>query len=96
MSFGVSFDMPIEIKGEWHEKVWTGLTGQLDRFYTKGRSDGHGLYLVLWTGEQSLPPSPDGLPRPRSPDELHERLESLMTAEQRRRIKVAVIDVSWP
>jgi len=97
MSFGVSFDLPIEIKGEWHKKeIWTGLTGQLDRFYTRGRSDGHGLYLVLWTGEQSLPPSPDGLPRPQSPDELCERLEALMTDEQRRRIKVAVLDVSWP
>jgi hypothetical protein len=96
LSFGVAFDLPIEIKGEWHEKIWTGLTGQLDRFYTRGRSDGHGLYLVLWTGEQSLPPSPDGLPRPQSPDELRERLEAQMTDEQRRRIKVAVLDVSWP
>ncbi len=95
LSCGVAFDLPIEIKGEWHREVWTGLTGQLDRFYTRGHSDGHGLYLVLWTGENALPPSPDGLPRPETPKALRERLEALMTEEQRRRIKVAVLDVNW-
>lgn len=96
LSYRVAFDLPIEIKGDWHRDVWTGLGGQLDRFYTRGRSDGHGLYLVLWTSEKALRPSPDGLPRPQSPNELRERLEMLMTEEQRRRIKVAVLDVSWP
>ncbi|MEY4766934.1 MAG: hypothetical protein RI907_3607 [Pseudomonadota bacterium] len=96
LSCGSAFELPVEIKGQWHQDVWTAMTTQLDRFYTSARSDGHGLYLVLWTGEGDIKPSPDRLPRPASPQELEERLVALLTPEQRQRIGVRVLDISLP
>ena len=45
------FDLPIEIKGQWHPNLWTAAQEQLEKNYSSGyRSQGHGIYLVLWFG----------------------------------------------
>ncbi|MFI5140096.1 MAG: hypothetical protein ACHQIM_19910 [Sphingobacteriales bacterium] len=41
----------MEIKGQWHPKIWTAGCEQLS-FYTKEyHANGYGIYLVLWFGE---------------------------------------------
>ncbi|WP_342619414.1 hypothetical protein [Rhodoferax sp. GW822-FHT02A01] len=96
LSKGSQIDLPIEIKGQWNPALWTGLTDQLDHQYTKDKSQGHGIYLVLWTGESNMTPPRDGGRKPSSPSELTERLTSQMQEAQRARISVVVLDISFP
>ena len=47
------FDLPIEIKGQWHPNLWTAAQEQLEKKYSPGyRSKGRGIYLVLWFGDE--------------------------------------------
>ncbi|VAX02716.1 Pyruvate kinase [hydrothermal vent metagenome] len=47
-----SMGVPIEIKGQWHDKVWDAPTAQLDELYTRDwRADGRGFYHVDLTTE---------------------------------------------
>ena len=57
-------------------------------------TDGCGIYLVFWFGENG-PPPPDGSP-PHSAQELQTRLTESLSAAQARKISVCVIDVSRP
>ena len=44
-------DLPIEIKGQWHNELWVALNEQVP-LYTKGYyTEGYGIYLVLWFGK---------------------------------------------
>jgi hypothetical protein len=44
-------DLPIEIKGQWHSNVWDAACDQLEDNYARNyRSEGRGIYLVLWFG----------------------------------------------
>ncbi|MCY4555688.1 MAG: hypothetical protein OXF79_04775, partial [Chloroflexi bacterium] len=66
--------LPVEIKGQWEEKVWNAVNDQLDAKYTVDwQADGRGVYIVLWFGNvprKNLPKHPDDLPRPKTPGEL--------------------------
>jgi len=43
--------LPIEIKGDWHDKLWTAAYSQLYQQYcTEMACAGRGIYLVLWMG----------------------------------------------
>ena len=43
-------DLPIEIKGQWHSNVWDAACDQLEDNYARNyRSEGRGIYLVLWS-----------------------------------------------
>lgn len=43
-------DVPIEIKGQWHDTVWTAASEQLQNYTREYRAEGRGIYLVLWFG----------------------------------------------
>ncbi|MNZ63850.1 hypothetical protein D3C78_820040 [compost metagenome] len=89
--------LPIEIKRDDHEKLWTALRDQLIAQYVHApKSAGHGIYLVFWFGESSkLKSPPNREPKPTTPDELKTKLEAQLTEEERRRVFMRVLDVSW-
>ena len=88
------FAIPIEIKKNRNRQLWRAMSDQLVARYTRDPdSDGYGLYLVLWFGRDGTPVPPSG-PRPRTPDELRDRLEAGLTDRDRCKVSVVVLDVS--
>ncbi len=97
LSFHNEFDLPIEIKRDDNDKLWSALRSQLMGMYAIApKAKGHGIYLVLWFGLNDQPPARDGGKKPTSPMELQSRLEALLDPEERQRVFVRVLDVSWP
>lgn len=99
LDYNNQLSLPIEIKRDDHAELWTALRDQLMALYVRApKSAGHGIYLVLWFGDSANPVKspPDGSPRPASPEELQSKLEALLNTEERRRIFVRVLNVSWP
>lgn len=96
----LGYGLPIEIKGQWHAKVWNAASVQLIEKYARDwRADDRGIYLVLWFGEvagKKLPKHPNALPSPSSPRELRQMLVDGLSAADRARIDVFVLDVSKP
>lgn len=91
------FSLPIEIKRDSNPELWTGLRKQLIGQYADApKSDGNGIYLVLWFGGNGMPRTIDGGKKPTSAEELKARLEGQLNPEERQRIHVRVLDVSWP
>ncbi|TIL73167.1 MAG: hypothetical protein E5Y70_17530 [Mesorhizobium sp.] len=90
--------LPVEIKGQWHPEVWTAPTEQLAARYTRDwHAEGRGAYIVLWFGDvprKNLPAHPDGLPTPKTPDELRAMLVDRLPESLWDVIDVYVIDVS--
>lgn len=93
------FTLPIEIKRDCHPDLWKALHNQLIAQYVNApKSQGHGIYLVFWFGDpkKPMPATLDGGKKPKSAQELQARLEALLSDEERRRVCVRVLDVSWP
>lgn len=97
-SAGRSLMVPIEVKGQWHPKLWTAADDQLDALYTPDwRADRRGIYLVLWFGSPTLIASaPGGEPTPTTPGELQLALTNLSLAARDGRVVVRVIDLTRP
>ena len=104
-----AMQLPMEVKGQWHDEVWDAASGQLDAQYLADwRSEQRGIYCVLWFGDvaaatgRRLKVHPDGLPPPRSADEMRATLEARIPVARRPRIDVVVLDlatgysVKWP
>ena len=93
------FRVPVEIKKNSHQKLWSSLRNQLIAQYTIDTdTDGYGIYLVFWFGEIDgcrTPPPPSGT-RPANAEELKERLEATLSFDEALKISVCVIDVSRP
>ena len=90
------FHVPVEIKKNSNPVLWSALRSQLIAQYTNAlETDGYGIYLVFWFGKQYTQPPPSGR-RPADAEELKERLEMTLSADERRKISVCVIDVSMP
>ncbi len=92
--------LPIEIKGQWNSDVWNAAKTQLDERYTHDlRTEGFGIYLVLWFGNvegKNLPNrSGKGAP-PCTPKELQQMLHDDLNDDQKSRIDIVVFDVSKP
>ena len=93
------FQVPVEIKKNSHPQLWSALRNQLITQYTSApETDGYGIYLVFWFGELDghRTQSPPCGKRPVDAEELKERLEKKLSADERRKISVCVIDVSKP
>ena len=89
-----NFQVPVEVKKNSHRELWSAMHTQLIRQYVRDpATDGYGIYLVFWFGEEYTQAAPSGK-RPDTPQELHERLESALSPEEARKISVCVIDVS--
>ena len=90
--------LPVEIKGQWHEDVWTAPVDQLAKRYTVDwQAEGRGVYIVLWFGKvpgKQLPHHPDGLERPGSPEGLRRMLIDRLPESLRTSIDVYVIDAA--
>lgn len=92
--------LPVEIKGQWHPEVWTAPVEQLAaRYLHDWHAEGRGVYIVLWFGDVSrknLPVHPDGLARPKTPDDLRAMLIDRLPDNLRDVIDVYVVDISLP
>ena len=57
--------LPIEVKHHYNAELWTAWRTQLDHLYTRdAKAGGHGIYLILWSGEtrgRKMPKIPKGL-----------------------------------
>lgn len=98
VSFGGAsgFSVPIEIKKDDHNDLWTGIHEQLVARYVRDPgTDGYGIYLVFWFGGKGMRPPPDGK-KPRSAKELEDRLRGTLKREETHRILVCVIDCALP
>jgi hypothetical protein len=89
--------IPIEIKREMHSDVWKAIPEQLIAKYGRElASDSYGIFMVFWfTGKLTAAPS-DGGKKPKTPQELLERLTATVPQELRHKIAVLVIDCSQP
>ena len=92
--------LPMEVKGQWHEDVWDAATGQLDiRYLIDWRSEQRGIYCVLWFGEQAsktgrrLKAHPDGAAAPTTPEQMQAMLVERIPAARRSLIDVVVLDL---
>ena len=87
--------IPIEIKREMHPDVWKAIPEQLIAKYGRElASDGYGIFMVFWfTGDLKAAPS-DGGSRPKTPQELQQRLAATVPEELRHKIAVLVVDCS--
>jgi hypothetical protein len=91
--------VPIEVKGQWHPKLWTAADKQLDRLYVNDWRAERGIYLVLWFGlgtAKPLRPPPAGIVPPTTADELRLALRALSTTAQASRLEVFVLDLTRP
>ena len=91
------FNIPVEIKRSCHRDLWSAVRSQLIARYTVDpETEGHGIYLVLWFGdtERCRPTPPETGSPAVSSLELENRLVSTLSADERRKIGIRVIDVS--
>lgn len=98
VSFGGAsgFNVPIEIKKDNHNDLWTAIHEQLIAQYVRDPgTDGYGIYLVFWFGGKGMRPPPDGK-KPRSAEELEDRLRGTLKLEEKHRIFICVIDCAPP
>jgi hypothetical protein len=94
-----NIDLPIEIKGQWHSNVWNGACAQLEDNYSRNyRSQGRGIYLVLWFGD--VPGfNPPGIRKHGKPEDASGMLEAIRQRSPKNiseRTKLMVLDVSKP
>ena len=87
----------VEVKKTDSENLWSAITDQLITKYARDpRSGGYGILLVFWFGVGHLKKSSPSGAQPGSPEKLRCMLEGLLSDEQRRTVRVIVVDVSAP
>jgi hypothetical protein len=91
-----SLAVPIEIKGQWHPKLWSAADEQLDDLYVNDWRAERGVFLVLWFGAGTKLTSLEGEERPTSASELCEALSARSTAAQEGRVKIVTLDMTRP
>lgn len=90
------FNIPIEIKKDNHDNLWSAIRDQLvSQYVPDPGTDGNGIYLVFWFGGKGMRPPPDGK-KPRSAAELEDRLRGTLKPEEKHRILVCAIDCALP
>lgn len=86
----------IEVKGQWHPKLNSAATDQLDELYASHQdAERQGIYLVLWFGPGE---KVAGLLRHeiKTPSDLRDKIIGEMPPELLGRFDVFVLDVSIP
>ena len=88
----------VELKRDFHAKVWVAIEEQLERFYTRDpEAQGYGIYVVLWFGSKrtsAIPLPPPPYKRPDSARAMQEILQALIPEARRHKIAAVVLDVS--
>ncbi|WP_138935337.1 NACHT domain-containing protein [Roseovarius arcticus] len=92
------FDLPVEIKRQWHANVWSAASEQLEAYSENYRTDGTGVYLVIWHGPVvgKTIPKPSVGERPNDAEEMLEALSKNQPRELSSATKIVVLDVSKP
>ena len=86
--------VPVEIKKEDNDTLWTAWRDQLQQLYTNDpAAGGYGLYLVLWFGHK--PRATEGV-KPRNAAHLRALIEARIPEAQRHQLLVRVLDLSLP
>ena len=92
--------LPIEVKHQCHADLWTAWNAQLQKLHTRDAgAGGLGIYLVLWSRNarnRGISKPPHSMPKPTSPEELEEALQSLIPKTDRQRLRVVVVDIAPP
>ena len=93
-----NFNVPVEIKKSCHRDLWSAIKKQLIAKYTRDPgAEGYGIYLVLWFGNTDhCRPTPSAGPLPKNASELNQQLSDTLTADEKLKISISVIDVSEP
>ncbi len=92
-----TMQLPIEIKCDSHADLWTAIQTQLIAKYSREHSsDGYGIYIVFWFDKARQRSPGDGGTKPKTPQELQQRLVATVPAELRKKIAVLVIDCAKP
>ena len=89
------FKVPIEIKRNIHQNLWSAMRDQLiEKYMQNAAASSHGIYLVFWFGTDKRQPRAGD--RPESADELEKGLKNTLSPDEARRVSVCVIDVTKP
>ncbi|AMN66327.1 ATP-binding protein [Psychrobacter sp. P11G5] len=88
--------LPIEVKGQWHDDLWTAMNDQLGDLYLKEyQSQGQGIYLIFYFGENLVKrPKRNGKYKPQNAQELKESLTACIKEKYKEGINVFVMDLS--
>jgi hypothetical protein len=90
--------IPVEAKRHFHPEVWTAPRTQLKEKYTiDPASEGSGIYLVFWFGEDEgrrLPAVPAGIAHPKTAAEMESALRQIYSGEKWSQIEFFCIDCS--
>jgi len=96
-----SMQLPMEVKGQWHNDVWDAASDQLDvQYLVDWRSEQRGIYCVLWFGDvpsvskRRLKSHPEGRPAPTSAAAMRDMLIERIPGARRALIDVVVLDLS--
>ena len=97
VSFG-GFNVPVEIKRSCHRDLWTAVREQLIAKYTRDPgAEGFGIYVVFWFGDTpTCRPTKCGDWRPKTTDEVKQRLEESLSIREKGLISICMVDVSDP
>lgn len=99
LAYGASMALPIEVKRDSHDELWTACETQLiGKYAADPKAQGYGIYLVLWfgSGNVSIRNMTDGRRRPQSASELEQRLIAQLNERYKSTIAIKVLDVSLP
>lgn len=92
-----AWQIPVEIKRDTHKDLWTAIYKQLIAKYSReASSDGYGIYIVFWFGTHNMPAAADGGHKPKTAQELQQRLAATVPKALQHKIAVLVIDCARP
>ena len=88
--------LPIEVKGQWHDDLWTATNDQLGDLYLKEyQSQGQGIYLIFYFGENTTKnPKRNDKYKPQNALQLKEFLTACIEEKYKEGIDVFVMDLS--
>ncbi len=88
--------LPIEVKGQWHDDLWTAMNDQLGDLYLKEyQSKGQGVYLIFYFGESTTKnPKRNDKYKPQNALQLQECLTACVEEKYKEGIDVFVMDLS--
>ncbi|WP_298963326.1 hypothetical protein [uncultured Roseibium sp.] len=91
-----NMDLPIEIKGQWHNRVWTAACEQLENYSEHYRASGFGIYMVLWFGNvpRNNPPGIREFGRPENANAMLDAIPEHSPRPISPRTGLFVLDVS--
>lgn len=89
--------LPIEIKRDDHNKIWSAAEEQLEKQYTRDpASEGNGIYLLFWFDGREMAKPPKGIEKPSNAKDLKKAIDMVIPERSLGLIESIVIDVSVP